>query len=562
MKRFLSVFLSSAITLCLLFSPASAAEEDPTFTDVPSDAWFAPYVEVCAEKGLLNGVGEGKFNPGGVLNGDEALVMAARVLLMANGETEFPKGPDAQGFWDWAGWNKGQRFYLGSSVAETQSYVDAWYWDAIFYLAQAAGPELFRDGITYSCSRSIFFQALAFAAQRLELEEINEITFVPGTRDEDILRLYRAGILAGSDGFGSFSGGRKLTRAEAAAALARIVEPDLRVHFIPQAYPYQNYTLTPLMDIDGMSYPSYPVAGIYYYQEDHQQAGGLLTLEGELVDYPSGGHIFSSGVSRSYDYAQFYVVDDQWNAKTWLMDKDGRYAPGSGEYQSLSATGDGHFLASNTWSDGEMGHTSWYLLSPDGTVEAELPETLGSDRTWHDFNEGLCPWMDEETHLWGYVDARGEWVVDPVWTSAEAFEGGYAVLWDDQDQRAVIDRGGNFVIPFQDKWLDLPQSSPGYEGPEGLIYWETWRMDRGLMSLDGETVYPLPDAVSAPVRYYNGCAAVYDEAESSCYYLDNKAQRLTEGFDWCGDLGPDGRGFVEMDGKIWHIQFFGGDGNS
>ena len=78
-----SVILSLAIAFCCLSSPVLGVEEGskPRFEDVKDTDWFAPYVEVCAERGLLNGVGEGKFNPGGILNGDEALVMAARVLL-------------------------------------------------------------------------------------------------------------------------------------------------------------------------------------------------------------------------------------------------------------------------------------------------------------------------------------------------------------------------------------------------------------------------------------------------------------------------------------------------
>ena len=524
----------------------AAGAEGTTFVDVAPGDWFAPYVDVCAEEGLMNGVGEGKFAPKGVLNGDEALVMAARVLLKANGETEFPKGPDAQGFWDWAGWNKGLRFGLGYSVAETQSYVDSWCWDPLFYLAQAAGPELFSDGVTYACSRNTFFKALAFASQGLDLPAINDISSVPGTQDEDILRLYRAGILSGADQSGSFAGQRNLTRAEAAAALARIIRPELRMRFQPSPSPYQGYTLTPLMDVESVM-ENYPVATIFYFGEDDRQAGGILTLDGSLVDYPEG-QIYSSGVSRSYDYVRFSVVDDQWNYKSWLIGQDGHYVPGSGKYQHLSATGDGRFLASQGWSDGERSHTAWYLLSPDGTVETELPEPLGgSDNNWYGFDEGVCPWQDEETGLWGYVDAQGNWVMEPTWAYASAFEGGYAVLDDDQGQCAVIDRGGNLVIPFQDKRLDLPRSSPGYEGPQGLLYWEDWRTDnKGLMDLEG-TVYSLPDTVSS--------AAVYDKAEGGSYYLDSQARRISETFDRCGDLTPEGQGFVELGGKLYRIQF-------
>ena len=165
-KRLLPILLALTLTLSL---PALAKEASTGFTDVSPEDWFAPYVVVCVEEGLLNGVGEDRFAPGQALNSDEALVMAARVLLKANGEAEFPKGPDAQGFWDWAK-QDAQQYSMGLSVDETQWYVDSWCWDPLVYLAQAGGPDLFPDGgITYATDRYTFFKALSFAAQRLEL---------------------------------------------------------------------------------------------------------------------------------------------------------------------------------------------------------------------------------------------------------------------------------------------------------------------------------------------------------------------------------------------------------
>ena len=155
-KRLLPVLLALTLTLPL---PALAKEASTGFTDVSPEDWFAPYVVVCVEEGLLNGVGEDRFAPGQALNSDEALVMAARVLLKANGEAEFPKGPDAQGFWDWAK-QDAQQYSMGLSVDETQWYVDSWCWDPLVYLAQAGGPDLFPDGgITYATDRYTFFKA-------------------------------------------------------------------------------------------------------------------------------------------------------------------------------------------------------------------------------------------------------------------------------------------------------------------------------------------------------------------------------------------------------------------
>ena len=52
MCRFLSVFLAAVITICLL--PVQAME-NTAFSDVSPDDWFAPYVEVCVEAGLMEG---------------------------------------------------------------------------------------------------------------------------------------------------------------------------------------------------------------------------------------------------------------------------------------------------------------------------------------------------------------------------------------------------------------------------------------------------------------------------------------------------------------------------
>ena len=52
MKKLL---LSLTLSASLLVTPALAAEA-VTFTDVAADAWYAPYVEACAEDGLNCGL--------------------------------------------------------------------------------------------------------------------------------------------------------------------------------------------------------------------------------------------------------------------------------------------------------------------------------------------------------------------------------------------------------------------------------------------------------------------------------------------------------------------------
>ena len=78
-----------------------------------------------------------------------------------------------------------------------------------------------------------FASALATAA--VDLEELHAIDTVPDIGelwdDEQaaILALYRAGILNGVDAAGSFAPEKTLTRAEAAAMVARVLDPALRL---------------------------------------------------------------------------------------------------------------------------------------------------------------------------------------------------------------------------------------------------------------------------------------------------------------------------------------------
>ncbi len=50
------------------------------FTDVGPNQWFTPYVNFCANNGLIQGRGNGKFDPKGNITGYETLVMILRAI--------------------------------------------------------------------------------------------------------------------------------------------------------------------------------------------------------------------------------------------------------------------------------------------------------------------------------------------------------------------------------------------------------------------------------------------------------------------------------------------------
>ena len=64
----------------MLLVPASL--QAATFRDVPEDAWYAPYVNEMADQGILNGRGDGTFDP----NGNITRAEMVKILASASGE--------------------------------------------------------------------------------------------------------------------------------------------------------------------------------------------------------------------------------------------------------------------------------------------------------------------------------------------------------------------------------------------------------------------------------------------------------------------------------------------
>lgn len=211
MRSLLRTLTAGALVLCLTLSFAAAALS-PTrsfagagFTDVPDD-WSYPYILSCYELGLMSGQGGGLFVPGGTVSVAEAVTVAARVHNL---------------------WNGGNGV-LPESVP--------WYGSAVEYsvtyglLTQGQ----FTD-FSASATRAQLAGLLAKALPAADLAAINEVSALPDVTEEtpyaeSILALYQAGVLTGSDMYGTFSPEASITRAELAAILCRLVRPEMRQH--------------------------------------------------------------------------------------------------------------------------------------------------------------------------------------------------------------------------------------------------------------------------------------------------------------------------------------------
>ena len=212
MKKLFSLALTAAMVLTLAV-PALAAtpgmgnfrksETYTGFSDVPAGHWAAGVVQTCCEYALMNGNPDGTFNLTGSLTVAEALTMAARVhAIYTTGET-----------------------FTAAGEPWYQPYVD----DCV-----AAGI-ITADEFSDYTTRATRAQMAGIFARALPAGELTVINTgaAPDVTDAtpyaaQIRSLYAAGVLTGSDIYGTFLPGDTITRAEAAAIIARIAIPAER----------------------------------------------------------------------------------------------------------------------------------------------------------------------------------------------------------------------------------------------------------------------------------------------------------------------------------------------
>lgn len=206
--RFFALLLTAALLVSALPIAALAVEQNPAqpFSDVAADAWYAESVDTVYRLGLMQGSG-GRFRPDGSITLAEAITMAARL--------HSSHADDGEAF------QQGTPWY--------QVYLD--YAVKTGILKQGEFSELNR-----AATRAQMAHIFAAALPQTELKQINSVTALPDVKaanpySADILRLYNAGVLTGNDAQGTFTPNTAISRAQAAAILARLAVPSLRKSF-------------------------------------------------------------------------------------------------------------------------------------------------------------------------------------------------------------------------------------------------------------------------------------------------------------------------------------------
>lgn len=204
-KRALAILLTLALCAGLVSFTALAA--DLTFTDIEESEWYYSDVKTAVELGLLNGRSETTFAPGDNLTYSEVVKLAACIH---------------------------QRYTTGS-VTLTNGTV--WYQPYVDY-CKANGILNQDHDWSAAVTRAGYMEIFAKALPDEALTAVNTVADgaipdVPVTHASAaaIYKLYRAGIVQGTDVDGSCAPDSTITRAEVAAILTRMMDSTQRKSF-------------------------------------------------------------------------------------------------------------------------------------------------------------------------------------------------------------------------------------------------------------------------------------------------------------------------------------------
>ncbi len=178
---------------------------DGQFADVKSTAWYASDVKSAYELGFVNGKSDTLYVPEGNVTVAEGITMATCVHSIYNGKT----------------------------IAEKTG--GKWY---DMYVEYAKANGLIEENQYTNYDRNImrYEMALLFANAMPESyftpkNDIKDIPDVAETEDyyDELMMLYRAGVVLGSDDYGNFYATNSIKRSETSAIINRVALPENRV---------------------------------------------------------------------------------------------------------------------------------------------------------------------------------------------------------------------------------------------------------------------------------------------------------------------------------------------
>lgn len=554
MKRTLSLLLAFVLALGCL-SPALAAEgETATFSDVSPEAWYAQAVELCAEKGIMVGTGEGVFSPDETLSFNQCVTLALRLYdLLHGGDGVFEPAPEPEpknrltltladgtqltssGF---------TRVPLpGQEPAEFYFYWGGWRHDEYGYLCAVLCPDpaLEDDSPEYRAANEALSQ-WGDAHEGAATVTLNGQT-ISGTVDCWVPTNW---VLAfhPDDGDSSESG--------------MALHEALYTADATDAFPADAWWR------DGAFYLTQHeelVDQLFFLDEDEPAtrwnfADALFSAARELpaarqVDVPDLDRDFSPATAAYALYdAGILTGKDAYGT----FDGEGQLTRAQAAVMVARVLDEGQRVTAPLEPLPTEGYTLTYLMdgAPDcginypvcvlgGSEENQDPGILLLDGT-------LLPWPEGGTPSYA-LEPNGDYVYFGVYDETTP---------DPADTRCgLMDRSGAFVVPMENgRTVNTYATEDGFFSeitrPDGTTAWtlldEQGRLIREVPVEPGS----VPDLIYPP-KGRSPYRGIEDRA-GDCY-VDAAGTPVSQRFDWAGHITDDGQGFVGIDGKIYRIDF-------
>lgn len=195
-------------------SKFSASTDYYGFLDADESAWYGSQqqgvIKSVVQLGIMNGYTDGTFHPIGNITLSEAIKMAAVVHATCNNQTISFSASDG-GKWYDAYLNYCVKNRIVSS--DEYSSLDA-------YATRAQIAHIFAKATSdFAVVNDIDYDYISDVSERSEYAD-------------EILALYRAGILTGDERTRAFRPSYTITRAEAAAIISRVALPTTRIKIV------------------------------------------------------------------------------------------------------------------------------------------------------------------------------------------------------------------------------------------------------------------------------------------------------------------------------------------
>ncbi len=514
----------------------NAGAEGTTFVDVAPGDWFAPYVNVCVEAGLMKGVGGGRFDPQGTVSLAQAATLAARIHHIKNGGNGvLPQAPENYGTVTLE-FENGLRLRFDSAECGTtispMSRGHLWA-----DLSEEKMEAMERLGVGKEAQAKVWV-VLPEPAGPYSCEVHRR-----SGSDGDALVLYPS-----PDG-----------TPEDREAVNNLVGALFKAHRRPLPGDWYRDTVC-YLEKQGLtsplvlrtSEPDRTADRGDFVEALHATAADMLTPKlNDITDFPDA--------EPEYDGKGLAdMVLDFYNAGV-MMGKDGQ---GTFDKDSTLTRAEAaaicarilkrelrvkfqpepvpekYFYTLTYLMDDPMdGHTVTYPVMPiiGGANSGIL--TLDGD---------LLPWPGEEGK--------------PANMLATGTGGGlYLSFWFTQPDGTKVEKGGlmdetgTFVVPLNDYCYRATSLSSGkYLSQTGLPengVCTLWDGEGNATELGSMDWYKTRESYGYPPYHKPDI-----DRGRNCY-VDSLGHRVSEDFDWMGALTDDGRGFVGKDGKIYRIEF-------